>query len=252
MPSLQSCICLLLVFGLSSAFAQQVSPPQSVLFVGNSYTYFWNLPQQVETIAKEQGINMTCRQSTIGGANLGQHWRKERELQSVDLILSGKFDAVILQDHSMRVIEFPDSLQYYGGLLGELAKKQDAKVYLYMTWAREWDPYMIEPIQKEYNKLAQTLEAIIIPVGPAWAKARKLRPDLRLYDPDGSHPSNIGTYLTACVMYATLTGASPAGLPHRLISEDKDGEKLYLNILSQGDALFCQKVAEEIANSFNH
>merc|ERR1712048_257016 len=35
----------------------------------------------------------------------------------------------------------------------------------------------------------------------------------RLYDPDGSHPSAMGTYLAACVLYSTISGASASGLP---------------------------------------
>lgn len=35
----------------------------------------------------------------------------------------------------------------------------------------------------------------------------------RLYDPDASHPSAMGTYLAACVLYSTITGAAATGLP---------------------------------------
>ena len=99
---------------------------------------------------------------------------------------------------------------------------------------------------RSYTKLAKTINARIVPVGLAWQRSRELRPDLDLFDPDGSHPSTVGTYLTACVFFGVLTGQSPVGLPHRIISNDKDGEKLYLNIQSKETALFCQKVAEEI------
>ncbi|MEO0877848.1 MAG: hypothetical protein AAFY48_24865, partial [Bacteroidota bacterium] len=50
----------------------------------------------------------------------------------------------------------------------------------------------------------------------------------------------------ACVVFGALTGESPVGLPHRIVSTDQDGEKLYLNIQSKEDALFCQKVAQEV------
>lgn len=35
----------------------------------------------------------------------------------------------------------------------------------------------------------------------------------RLYDPDATHPGPLGTYLAACVMYGSITGESPVGLP---------------------------------------
>jgi hypothetical protein len=49
-----------------------------------------------------------------------------------------------------------------------------------------------------------------------------------------------------------LTGQSPIGLPERLKDKDKDGETIYLNILSPEDALFYQKVADEIINQIKN
>jgi len=44
----------------------------------------------------------------------------------------------------------------------------------------------------------------------------------RLYTNDGSHPSFLGTYLAACVFYASITGDSPKGLdlPSELADDD--------------------------------
>ena len=234
-----------LLFSLSIGYSQENSTPR-VLFVGNSYTYFWNLPQTVETMAAEKEVPLVTRQSTSGGVNLGQHWRGEKELETQSLIRSGEFDVVIIQDHSRRAVDHPDSLQHYGHLLAELCREAGATPYVYMTWAREWDPYMQAPITEQYGLLGERINAEVIPVGLAWQRSRTLRPSLQLFDPDGSHPSPTGTYLTACVVFGALTGESPVGLPHRIISTDKDGEKLYLNIQSKEDALFCQKVADEI------
>lgn len=43
-----------------------------------------------------------------------------------------------------------------------------------------------------------------------------------LYDSDGSHPSPAGSYLAACVIYATITGDSPVGLDSRPAEVDAD------------------------------
>ena len=73
---------------------------------------------------------------------------------------------------------------------------------------------------------------------------------MQLFDPDGSHPSPLGTYLNACVFFNILTGESPVGLPNRLITTDKDGEKLYLTIQSKEEAAICQKVAEQVVKAY--
>lgn len=228
----------------------QTSVPEQVLFVGNSYTYVWNLPQNVALMAEVKSINLKTQQSTSGGANLAQHWRSEGDLSTVDKIKTGKFDAVVLQDQSMRAIQHPDSLMYYGERLGKLIIKNGGQPYVYMTWAREWAPNMQKTIQEKYTALAKKINARIVPVGPAWERARELRPGFPLYDPDGSHPSALGTYLSACVFFGVLTGESPVGLPPRLISKDQDGERFYVNIQAKEDVQFCQKVAKEIIREF--
>jgi len=232
-------------------FSVQAQSEKKVLFVGNSYTYFWNLPQNVAAMSNDKpSIRLKTKQSTAGGANLGQHWRGEKELKTKEILSNEKFDFVVLQDHSMRSIEHPDSLSFFGKKFATLIKEMGAQPVVYMTWAREWNPFMQETITKEYLKLAESINAKVVPVGLAWKMAKELRPDIKLYDQDGSHPSALGTYLTACVFYGVLTGESPVGLTHRLISKDMHQEKLYLNIQSKEDALFCQLIALETLKSF--
>lgn len=241
---------ILFLFFCQSIFlnAQEV---KDVLFIGNSYTYFWNLAQTVEAMTTEnRSIQLKTKHSTAGGANLGQHWRGDKKLKSRQLVKDELFDIVVLQDHSMRTIDHPDSLMLYGKKFGQLIKSSRAKPFLYMTWAREWNPYMQETISQKYIELAKAINARIVPVGIAWEQAKILRPDIELYHPDGSHPSPAGTYLTACVFYGVLTGQSPVGLPPRIISKDRNGDPLYLNIQTEEDALFFQLVAEDVINNF--
>jgi len=243
----------LILFCCSFSFLgfSQSESPKKVLFVGNSYTYFWNLPQATAAMMKAKKQAFTTQQSTAGGAHWGHHWRHERGLQTKSKIQNGDFDIVILQNHSRSTIDRPDSLMHFGGLLDQMIKKSGAKTYLYMTWARSWDPFMQAPINAKYMELAEKIGATIVPVGPAWERARSLRPELEFYDPDGSHPSTLGTYLTACVFYGVLTGESPIGLPTRLSRKDEDGEFLFFNIQKQETAVFCQKVADEIIKAYN-
>ena len=241
----------LLIVGVFLGISLPGQTSERVLFVGNSYTYFWSLHLQVQALAESRGQKIEPRASFSGGVNLGQHWRGERNLQSRQLVNSGNYDVVIFQDHSRRAIDDPDSLLYFGNLWAEAAQEAGAEVYFYVTWSREWDPYMQEPILNTYRKVARENDAKIIPVGPAWERAHELRPDLRLYDPDGSHPSNIGTYLSACVIYGVLTGESPIGLTNRVELGKITGPDFhFLNRVTSEDALFCQKVASEILKTY--
>ena len=239
---------LLIITILLGAIILPAQTPKKVLFAGNSYTYFWNLPQHVSVMAEEQDIKIETSQSTTGGCNLKHHWKSEKKLNTMQLIDESYYDAVVLQDQSMRAIEAKDSLIHYGKLLAEAIKSKGGKVYLYQTWAREATPETQDIITNAYAELAEIADAEVVPVGEVWKRARELRPNIKLFDPDGSHPSSFGTYLTACVFYSVFTKKSPVGLPHRLETKDKNGDKIYINMVSREGARFCQELAWEVVS----
>jgi len=236
-------LCFLVCLALS-CYAYGLGDTTKVLFIGNSYTYFWNLPQVTQALAETEGIEMKTAQSTIGGANLGQHWRGDRGLRSHEKLASEDWDYVVLQDHSLRSIDHPDSLEHFITLWVSEIKEMGAKPLLYLTWARSYHPQKQEMISSAFHGLGQKLEVDVVPAGEAWFEARRLRPDLQLYDQDGSHPAPLGTYLTALTFYRAITGQPVTGLPPRLISTDKDDERLYLMITATTDASFCQDIVE--------
>jgi hypothetical protein len=53
-----------------------------------------------------------------------------------------------------------------------------------------------------------------LPVGEAWLITGKQHPELELWQGDGSHPTEQGTYLAACVFYATIFRQSPERLKY--------------------------------------
>ena len=62
-----------------------------------------------------------------------------------------------------------------------------------------------------HQRLGRALDALVAPVGTAWAQAHRERPDLQLWAGDRYHPSEIGSYLTACVFFAVLYGHTVLG-----------------------------------------
>lgn len=218
--------------------------PKSILFVGNSYTYFWNMPQVFQAMCESQGKKVVARQSTAGGTSLEQHWKGEKELLSKSLIETTHWDYVVLQNLSTSTIDTPDEFSMFGKYFISLIKKSNSIPLLYMTWAREYKPSMQDTITTGYEKLGNDTKTKVIPVGKIWMQVHTNKPELMLYDNDGSHPSPIGTYLIALCFYKYIIGLPTAEIPNRLISKDKDGEKLYLSILSQQDADYLQAVVD--------
>lgn len=106
-------ISVLIVFINIEGLLSHEEKSGQILFKGNSYTYFWNPPQQVTAMAESRNRELATFQSTIGGSNLGQHWKNERDLHSRSIFDENNFQGVVLQDHSTHAIENPDSLSVY-------------------------------------------------------------------------------------------------------------------------------------------
>lgn len=242
-------LCFFLVGMVSGPLLAQEtdSDPMRVLFVGNSYTYFWNLPQTVEAMAHSQEVALVARKSTAGGTNWKQHWEGDKGLETRKIIKEGEWDVVILQNHSRSTLDDLEQFMEYGNKLIELVNETGAKPVLYETWSRAYNPLMINQIKEGYHALADRHQLEVVHIGEIWDMALELRPDLRLYDPDQSHPSTIGAYLTACAFYSHLTGNSVDPLDERISKTDGDGELLYLSIMSEDDANFLQ----ELVDTFN-
>lgn len=223
--------------------AQGLKDTLRILFVGNSYTYFENLPQVVSVLSEQTGTVLITRKVTIGGAKLSEHWRGARGLNTRGEISNGKYDIVVLQEWSLGTVNEKDSAEYYLGLFSGLIRDKGAKPFYYLTWAREKSPDQQEIISKVYREAAAANGATVVPVGEAWALALAERPDFRLYFPDGSHPAESGTYLAACVFVATITGELPETIPGVISVKDSHGEDLILMMIPQPDVEFCRAVA---------
>ena len=91
---------------------------------------------------------------------------------------------------------------------------------LLMTWAHREGPTeaaldyarMQARVGAAYCDIARELQTPVVPVGQAWQQLRRIRPEIELWQQDGSHPTVAGSYLAACVLYASLCHASPEGL----------------------------------------
>lgn len=83
-----------------------------------------------------------------------------------------------------------------------------------MTWAYTSRPGMTARLHKAYSELGDELDAMVVPVGLAFARITTERPDLLLRIPDDRHPTLAGTYLAACTMFGALHGQSPVGLAY--------------------------------------
>jgi len=205
-------LCLaILAFFTSPIYAEKKPPPLRVLFIGNSYIYFNGLPKVLTNMTRtaKPKVNIKTVDLSKGGYTLEKHLNAKNTL---NIIQKRRFDIVILQEQSLRPISDKKKMHEAIRKLDIEIKKTKAKTVLFMTWARAHYPKMIEPLAKAYMEIGKELNVEVAPIGLAWQKALQKHPNLSLHNSDKSHPNQRGTYLAACVLYATLTGKSPIGL----------------------------------------
>lgn len=215
---------------IPDAPTQQAARPLRVLFIGNSYTYVNNLPQMLFGLAQSATPPRPLETATVvrGGASLQQLWD---DGSAVAAIKRGGWDVVVLQEQSrlgnqappvngVLQIGDPTAFHAYARRFDAEIRRAGAKAVFYLTWARQDAPETQAALNAAYQSIARELNAGLAPVGPAWALALQRHPQLRLHQEDQSHPSITGTYLAACVFYATLYGQSPEALAHESVSLD--------------------------------
>jgi hypothetical protein len=129
--------------------ASRASQPIRVLFIGNSLTYFNNLPKMLEVIAASQkaGPHIATEAVLKGGERLQGHWEAGN---AVAAIRKGGWDYVVLQESSTlghRVTQgtptnFDDASAYlaHARRFDEEIRKVGAQTVLYATWASQTQP----------------------------------------------------------------------------------------------------------------
>ena len=145
-------ICVFLFFGCKS---KTISNQEkiNVLFIGNSLTYFHDMPQTLQSMLNEKHYNFNVEQSTFDGMNLEGHLdaiiiRKSGDslfsrqkgmgeiTETEKKIASKKWDIIVLQEGSLQHY-FPALIKEIKEptikKLKELANK-DCKFIIFNTW----------------------------------------------------------------------------------------------------------------------
>jgi hypothetical protein len=219
----------------------------SILWLGNSYTAANNLPDLLYQLALSGGDTVTYNSNTPGGYTLQMHSQNATSLQ---LINQQPWDFVVVQAQSQEPSFDPAYVNAnvfpYATFLDSAIQNNDSctQTVFYMTWGRKngdasncaaWPPVctylgMQGLLRERYVQMAHDNNAVTAPCGEAWRNVIATTPSYDLYIADESHPSLYGSYLNACVFYATMFRKSPVGLP-------------YMASLPTGDAYFLQQVA---------
>ncbi len=205
--------CLFL--SLNSLSAREIS----VLFLGNSLTYFYNVPEQVRFMGQNEGIDIQIRHNLLPAYNLNQHLENQ---MSRKLLEEEDWDYVVLQQQSYISAVHHDQTEEALSQLVPFIKDQNSTPVLYMTWGRLHDtsPFrnyqqMQKQVSLNYINAAQKFRTSLAPVGMIWGEIIKDNPEFSLHGPDGLHANPKGAYTAALTIYSVLTGEKVENIVYR-------------------------------------
>lgn len=189
--------------------------PVDILFVGNSYTHFNDMPELLSALAADAELEVEIDAYTAGGAKLVEHAASDGVHRK---LAEREWDFVVLQAHSLEVFRNPEGFDEAMDALASEVSELGAEPVSFETWSRRaghnvlrWYDLTPETMQdallSAYTEVCDRNDARLAPVGEAWRQVHAVRPDAGLHLSDGSHPSIAGSYLTACVMFNVLLDA---------------------------------------------
>lgn len=196
-------------FAAESQLAKCSEPENSahsILFIGNSFTYYGEMPCTFYKLAKKRYPDRQIRVHYQGGAGL-MLWQHagSKNTQST-LLNNGQWDIVVLQEQSEMALN-PRSLKRMREgcrWFTKAIRRIGGKPALLMTWCDLDKPEEQVTISRAYCELAEELDAILIPAGELFLEVAQHDSSIVLYDQDGHHPSAHGSYLVACLVEAIL------------------------------------------------
>ncbi|MDO8684989.1 MAG: NosD domain-containing protein [Armatimonadota bacterium] len=260
----------------------------NVLFVGNSHTYYSDMPGQFRSITESDGQpTPNVSGSTFGGYTLSDHLNDSRTLSAIDDGWGAShipWDFVVIQEHSA----YPDMAEYdeyyrnefQSAALGLYDRikvhNPNAIVVIFETaawnqtmWDDTYPPtsmgpestQMITNVRKWCNNTAYTYipensvsvrksDAIVSPVGDAWERNYNDPRGIMLHDAvDLFHPNPAGTYLGALVMYATMYNTAIGRISYTMGFDKATSD--YLQEIARGGPIPVAHIKVKLDSPFN-
>jgi hypothetical protein len=210
-----------------------IAEPLRLFCIGNSFTFYHG---GIPTLVHDIGASLNPPEDVSGSYRAGGGYSlhsytaidyavKEDVLSQIN---GSNADILLLQDHRVNPRNhFDDPVDFKGFRgaalsLDKAGKAAGAKTYFFMTWCA-WDSMhavrndslYINIELAAYEQVAAECGATVVPVGMAYDRVLRERPDLILWDgidiptSTKAHVTRGGGFLNACVFLTAFTGRDP-------------------------------------------
>lgn len=173
----------------------------NLLFIGNSLTYYNDLPLLVKDEASLLGYDIGVKSYARGNYAIIDHWNDGEVQREIE---SGVFDYVIIQQGPSSQLLGREWLIEYGARYKALCEANETELAFYMVWPSLEYYDTFDGVIRNYSDAASINNSILCPVGRVWKDHFDATDDFSYYGGDGFHPSLKGSKVAAEVIVETL------------------------------------------------
>jgi hypothetical protein len=183
-----------------------------ILLNGNSITYRNNMFQIFMDMTAEKDTVYILTEAVAGGTSLSDRWNTYTYCK--DSVEKGGHDFVTIQEYSAYPYWMPSAYKSWAERWDSLVRANGAQPVHWMNHCRNaaFNENM-HTIDSITSLIGKETGSLVAPCGLAWERVFNDYPnDTSFLFADEVHPTYEGSYLQACIIYATITGKTPVGL----------------------------------------
>ena len=148
-----------------------------VLFVGNSHTFFNDMPTIFQMFCRENGIEAEVVMQAHPGVHLSWHLSQQWELRYG--LVQGHFDYMVFQQAAHPCPPMEETLQD-GSRIVELARAQGVKPIATITWCERRFPENQQKMYEIFDALREKTGICCSPVGQVFQRVEREEKDIDL------------------------------------------------------------------------
>lgn len=219
--------------GEPSNTGRDKSKTYRIMFVGNSYTFQSDMPEQLfAAVCRAAGYTVEVDRFANGSHFLWKHsnalhttiagTQQVTGKQLDDALKTKKYDFVVIQEQGWTPMQNVETFYAGARIMAEKVKANGAELYMYQTWGYKDgctafasghgglpENYKIGEmrVRAAYTAIAEEIGAKLCYAGAAFTDVHtNYGANINLYDPDKYHPSIAGSALAAYTIFSNIFG----------------------------------------------
>lgn len=181
-----------------------------VLFLGNSHTYYNDMPHIFQMMCRERAKDVQVDMQAYPGVTYYWHYSLNTALRYA--LMHGEYDVMFMQQAAHDPCPPREETLRDAAAIVALAKKCGVEPIQTVPWAEKRFPEHQQGMYEIYSTLAEENGIRLNPVGNVFEDVLENHPDIDLYFYDGEHANEYGSYVIAMCAFATIFHESVQGL----------------------------------------